>query len=181
MGTLSPTLRELDATGPQIRLLFCFVCQTLEELPDYEGRPEDDVLLNITLERHTIATIPHTGHLFKVAVKLWAVDSIRQQIIKQIRVGSGGMSEIDPTYYESKSTFSEDALRCYSAHLRPSDGCPDYLDDSKRLLPKTDKERKELGMPSVRETGGPKVYLCQFCPIHSVVTQKKRTIRGDYK
>jgi hypothetical protein len=25
------------------------------------------------------------------------------------------------------------------------------------------------------------MYLCQFCPVHSVVTTKMRALRGDYK
>lgn len=175
---LSPTIRELDGSGPQIRLLYCFVCKSIEELPDFEGNSDDDVLLQITVERHMSSGIPHTGHLFRVAAHLWAVESIRQQIIKQIRVGSGGLSEIDAAYYDSKSTFSEDALRCYSSHLRPRESCPDYGDEKKRLVPKTKAERKELGMPTLKETGGPKVYLCQFCPIHSVVMTKRHDKRG---
>jgi len=174
----TPTVQRLDDSGPQIRILYCFSCKSIEEIPDYEGRPEDDVFLQLSTERHASSGIPHTGHLFKVAVKLWSVESIRKQIIKQIHVGSGGLSELDPEYYNSKSTFSEDALRCYATHLRPRESCPDYGNEKKRLVPNTNADRKELGMPTVAETGGPKVYLCQFCPIHSVIVSKKRALRG---
>jgi len=36
----------------QIRLLVCRDCKSIEELPDYEGRPSDDLLLNISVEKH---------------------------------------------------------------------------------------------------------------------------------
>jgi hypothetical protein len=40
-----PILGEKKQTNePQFRLLYCLVCQTLEELPPYEGAPEKDYL-----------------------------------------------------------------------------------------------------------------------------------------
>jgi hypothetical protein len=106
---------------------------------------------------------------------------LRKEIIKQIRDGAGGMSDLDPAYYDTKSQFSEDAMTCWRDHLKPKDSCPDYMSDKKILLPKTDELRKEAGLPKPSEAGGPKQHLCRFCPIHSVVMQKRRELGGLYE
>ena len=38
-------VRQLEATGPMVRLLVCKDEKSIEELPDYKGNPRDDVLL----------------------------------------------------------------------------------------------------------------------------------------
>lgn len=179
--TQPTNLVPLDDSGPQIRLLYCSVCKTIEELPPFEGRPENDVLLEISVQRHETNGLRHTGHLFNVALKLWSSPRVREQIIKQIKGGSEGLNEFDPTYYASKSTFGEDALKCYSLHLRPKGACPDWRDERKRLVPDTRAERRDLGMPTLKETGGPKVYLCDFCPVKSFYMTKNNEQKGLYK
>jgi hypothetical protein len=169
--------------GPVFRLLYCLVCNTLEELPPFEGKPENDVTLTISCEKHVFPSgDPHKGRLFIMPVKEWIDEKKRKAIIEQIRGGgSKGLGEIDNTYYDSKSTFSEDALKCFSAHNRPQNGCGDYERDDKRLVPESTKaDRKELGLPSAASMPGPKVYLCHFCPVHSTVTTRKRKLLGMY-
>ncbi len=174
------TVRKLDDSGPVIRLLFCFNCTSIEELPNFEGRPENDTLLTITLEKHHSAGVPHTGHLFTVPLRLWTSEASRNEIIKQIKVGSGGISELDPDFYETKSQFGEDAMACFAAHQRPKGQCPDYKSDKKVLQPKTNEARKELGMPLLKDVGGPKMFLCDFCPVKSFNMQKAREAAGAY-
>lgn len=168
-------VREIKDTGPKIRILYCWNCKTIEELPDFEGRAEDDVLLEMTVERHQSSGVPHQGTLFKIGVKLWSVESIQKEIIKQIRnKASGGLDELDPGYYSTRSTFYEDAMKCYSKHLRPAESCPDWKSESKRLIPKTHELRKEAGLPSPAQSVGTKVYLCDFCPVKSYYMTKQR-------
>lgn len=171
--------------GPVIRLLFCFECNTVEELPPHEGPPQTDVLLELTVEKHEYPSGErHVGKLFILPVKTWAQESHRKAIIEQLRGhGAQGLDALDPdaNFYETKMQFAEDAMQCFNYHLRPSDpGCADYESEPKRLLPKTDKERIELGLPDPASSGAPKVYLCHFCPYHTVATTKKRMIRGMY-
>jgi hypothetical protein len=171
----------ITGEGPAIRLLFCKNCKTLEELPDFEGqRPEDDVLLQILTERHVSAGVPHTGQLMRVSLQFWAVPSIKEEITRQIfQNGAPGLASLMPDFYETKATFSEDAMTCWRQHLSPKDSCPDYGSEKKRLLPDTRAERKDLGLAPAAEDG-PRVYLCQFCPVHAMVVQKQRAARGDY-
>ena len=168
--------------GPKIRLLFCSKCKTIEELPDFEGRPEDDHLLEILAERHQSTGIPHNGRLMKVPLALWAIPSVKEAISKQIYERlAPGFNALMPGFYETKSTFAEDALKCYNQHLRPKGGCPDYGSDKKLLLPDTAKDRKELGLAPLKDSGAPKNYLCQFCVVHTHMVTERRKQAGMYK
>jgi hypothetical protein len=124
------------------------------------------------------------GKMFLLPVKTWMKQENRKAIIDQLKGGgSEGLDAMDPEkqFYSTKMQFAEDAMQCYNYHLRPSDpGCTDYESEQKRLLPKTDRERKELGLPDPANSGAPKVYLCHFCPFHAVATTKKRAMRGMY-
>jgi hypothetical protein len=169
--------------GPQIRLLICAVCSSIEELPDYEGPVERDDLLEISVQKHRFPSgEPHKGSLMKVPVAAWMRDEVRKKIIEKIKGGgSKGLAEVDEKYYDTRSTFANDALACYKSHLRPKNGCPEYGSESKALRPDTDQERKDLGLAPVDKSQGPKTYLCQFCPVHVQVTTQIRAKAGLYK
>ena len=178
----SGNVREIRDSGPQLRIFYCWNCKTIDELPDFEGRPEDDDLLAILVERHQSAGVPHGCTPFRIGVKLWSVERIRNQIIQQIRSQTnGGLDELDPTYYSTRSMFYEDAMKCYSAHLRPKAGCPDWKSESKRLVPNTAVERKEAGLVAPEKSNATKVYLCDFCPVKSHVMTQQRAAAGMYK
>lgn len=174
-------VKELTDNGPQLRIFYCWNCRVFDELPDFQGRPEDDTLLAILVERHQSAGVPHHCTPFKIGVKLWSNPRIQQAIIKQIREQTnGGLDMLDPTYYSTRSMFYEDAMKCYAEHNRPKDSCGDWKSDKKRLLPNTAAERREAGLASPA-AGGTKVYLCDFCPMKSVVMTKQRAAAGMYK
>lgn len=166
---------------PKIRVLWCKTCGTIEELPDFVGHPDDDVVLRISVERHRFPSgLEHVGLMFNVQAKHWYVESARKQIIKQMKGGgSEGLNEADPTFYDTRNTFAEDALKCYAAHNRPKGGCPDYGSDKKQLVPDTEKDRKDLGLEKAKYVG-PKVYLCQWCPVQSFYATKSREKKGLY-
>jgi hypothetical protein len=179
-----PLLGSREIDGPVIRLLYCLVCGSIEELPMHHGPAETDVLLQISVEKHVFPSgEPHKGKLFILPVKTWADNKQKKAIIDQLKGGgSSGLADVDPTYYDTKMTFHEDAMKCWQAHNRPGDqsvGCSDYQSESKRLLPSTEKERRDLGLPSASESGL-KVYTCQFCPYHQRVIETKRFQAGMY-
>ena len=174
---------EVKDEGPKIRLLYCYNCKTIEELPDFDGHPDDDVLLQVLIEKHESAGIPHTGFLSKIGVKLYSRPEVRKQVIENLRnrVG-GGLADIDPDYYTTKATFGEDAMKCFNLHLRPVEGCYDWKIESKRLIPKgTDDIRKELGLDSAAKSASTKVYLCDFCPAKAYVVEQNRKKMGLYE
>jgi hypothetical protein len=156
----------------------------MEELPSYDGDPKYDYLLEMTIEKHVFPSgDPHRGKLFLLPVKTWANVEQRKAIIDQLKgKGATGLDAMTPEadFYSTKMQFSEDALSCYKRHNSPKIGCGDYMTPEKRLLPKTAKERKDVGLESPENAPGPKVYLCNFCPFHSVAVQTQRMKAGLY-
>lgn len=165
---------------PMFRLLHCLVCGTLEELPPYDGDPELDMLLAVACESHAFSSgEPHKGKLFVLPLRAWAKTESKKEIIRQIKNGgSAGLAEIDESFYDSRSTFMEGAMECYQRHNKPVDGCSDWHDKSKLLIPKTVKERRAEGMARYQDEAGPKTYLCDFCPVAVGVSQRKRKLMG---
>lgn len=169
--------------GPQIRLLSCLECRTVDEIPDYEGDPAQDTLLQISIERHTdpVTQLTHVGNLYRIPVKYWSRSDVRHRVLKSISSGSSeGLAAIDADFYDTRSTFFDDAMACYRQHLSPKGRCPDWHADNKRLLPKTQADRKEAGIKSKVSETGPRVYLCQFCPANVYMVTKARKEAGQY-
>ena len=157
-----------ERAEPQIRLLVCRTCKSAEELPDFEGRPEDDVLLQITVERHQNPE-PHIGQLYKFPVKYWVRPDVKESIMNQIKEGiAPGLDVFGTNFYETKSQFGEDAMQCWSLHNRTTD-CSDYKHSRKILKPKTQQDRRDAGLDP---TGAKTIYLCDFCPVKSIVQKK---------
>ena len=171
-----------EAQEMQIRLLVCGDCKTMEELPDFEGHPDDDMLLKISLEKHVWPSgTEHVGNMFKIPLKFWANPTVKDSMVKQIQAGmSSGLDDIEAGWYDTKSTFQADALTCFQKHLRPVGRCPDWMDESKKLVPKTADLRKEAGMGRPGEGDAPKTFLCSFCPVASFMHTKRRELRGLY-
>lgn len=157
------------------RLLVCLVCKTTEQLPDYEGPTAADDTLNYVTSHHKFPSgDPHQGHLMRVEAKHWDSPSTRRAIENQIRE-SAGHTGFDTEFYATKDTLSEDAHKCFNAHNR-NPGCNDWRSPKKRLSAGTDKERKKLGLPPMAS----KTYLCDFCPVRSMVQQAAFAKAGLY-
>ena len=159
---------------PYFRLLVCRTCKTIDELPPAEEDP-NNVLLQITVERHGEN---HIGLLYNVPALIWMSEKMRPSIIEQIQQGSTGLDAFGTNFYQTRMQFGEDAMTCYAQHNKPKGQCPDYKSEKKVLKPGTEKERKAegLGTPT-----GPKVYLCDFCPVKSFNMKKANESKGLYK
>jgi hypothetical protein len=162
------------AQYPHMRVLFCDTCRTIEELPDWEGHPDDDPYLPAVAGRHGPS---HTGPgLFRLPIGLWLMEDSKKSIIEQVKGGGKGLAQFDPSFYDTQNTFKEDAAKCYSLHLRPVGACPDWQSKRKELLPDTKAERKDAGV-SLRPTG-PKVWLCSYCVVRNFYERKVNEQRG---
>src|SRR3954467_14749997 len=131
-----------------MRLLICYECKSKEPLADFGGRPEDDVELDYLIHqpRHNRAGIRHNGTVVVIPDSEWNDPSLRQEIERQIDAGlSGGETGLGSSAYAMVDTFKDDAMTCFNQHLR-NPACPDYKSESKRLVPDTAEERKELGL-----------------------------------
>lgn len=161
---------------PHFRLLVCRTCSTIEELPGADEDP-GDTLLTIAAERHSDT---HYGVLWNVPKGIWMAPKMKEAVIEQIhgKIGSG-LDSFGTKFYETKSQFSEDAMTCFSLHNRPAGQCYDYKTEKKWLSPKTEQERRAAGLPV--EARGPKIYLCDFCPVKSFNMKKHNEATGAYK
>lgn len=164
-----------------LRLLVCGHCKTIEELPDYDGPVEYDTLLENLVSRHQFPSgTPHApATLGKVSEDDWGKPHVRQEIVKQISGKLTGTSEtgLGSEYYDTRDTFQEDALACFNKHSR-NPGCPDYKSDSKRLTSGAEKDIKaEFGI-DIRADRRSDRWLCEFCPVHSLVEQARRRKAG---
>lgn len=171
------------ATSARIRLLFCETCGSCEELPNFTGHPDNDTALEYLIaDRHTYPSgTPHVGgHLADVSKAEWDNPKYRNGIIKQMNdsVKAGEGAGLGDTFYETKNTFQEGAGQCWKQHNRTSD-CGDYRAPSKELVPDTKDLRKEAGL-STRKSDRPKIFLCDFCPVQSVIDQRKNHAAGIY-
>jgi hypothetical protein len=154
----------------QIRLLICKDCKTIESLPDFEGPPEQDHLLNFLVAPHKWPDgNEHIGMLAKSDKSDWDSPRIREEITRRLAVEVGGETGFSAEYYATRDTFREDALSCFAKHHRNPD-CNDYHSDHKRLTPGTAAERREAGMGEYHSIVDR--YLCDFCPVHSIVQKK---------
>jgi hypothetical protein len=164
----------------KIRLLICTGCGAIEEMPDYEGPWQQDTWLNAKLKGHMLESGERTHgevHIGKVSQNDWINygDSIIAQAANEFTAPGKGAG-LGQTFYDTKSNFSADAFACWKQHNRTTN-CEDYRSDSKKLLPDTRAERRELGLdPKSR----PNTYLCDFCPYNSIVMQRQRKAKGDY-
>lgn len=148
-----------------IRLLACKQCQSIEELPPFDGPPEHDTLLTNLVQRHRTNGMEHIGSLFNVEASQWEQDHIKKELVKQIAAKmEGGETGLGHEYYDLKNTFQDDAMTCYTAHLR-NPACSDYRSESKRLSAGTNAERRAEGLPEHRSNR----FLCDFCPVNSLV------------
>ena len=176
-----PEVRELKGEGPELRLLVCQDCRSIEELPPYEGDPRRDILLEDSLSRHmtgehtvkgeTRYTGSHKVSVLKVAQSFWSHTETRERITKQISAGgSRGIEELEGAedYYGTRDTYREDALKCFQRHHRPDEGCIDYQNPDKRIGNPTSEGWKT----------GPRVYACNFCPVQTWVDKKKAEAAG---
>lgn len=167
---------------PRVRLLSCGDCRTVEDLPDYQGDPAGDIFLHDALSKHVNPDgSPHAhGKLMDVETKHWLLPSHRESILKRIQEVSGHTG-LDPDFYAAKATYGEDALKCFARHNR-NPKCSDYKGRSKVLTPATQALRKELGIPKYNSNNpSQNRYLCEFCPVHSVVMADARWKAGQYK
>lgn len=160
----------------KIRLLHCHECGTIEELPDFDGPPEYDSVLEYVAGRHETNGYRHVGKLYDVEERVWELKNLRNALIEQIRGRlSSGLAAFDSSFYDTRDTLRADALSCYSAHLRPKEGCSDWRTQRKMLLPPTRQDRKEVGLSM---EGAPKRWLCDFCPVRAHYERKNNEALG---
>ena len=189
------------------RLAQCNQCQILQRIPDvppktplvpariefkngfdFIYRDEDnlpqmvaafDPVLEDFVEKHSHGredrdVIGGLIQVYAVDQKTWdtmdVVTKIQEQLQKQTN-----------QWYEERDEYKAAAVECYNRHGNPDldSGCPDYMDDSRRIGPATydDGDGRTITVP-------PKFrqYLCYVCPFQQTYIQVElRRRRGAYR
>jgi hypothetical protein len=149
------------------RLLVCRACGTMNRMRDYNGPPEYDMELVETIERHMDHSrrpaIPdaHPSQLFRVSDEEAALLDLESTLVQRL-------SDEQVFIKEIRDDLKVEALRCFSQHHRPAEGCPDWKSESKVV-------GRKKGVPPPYRT-----YLCEVCPVASHVEFKTREKSGYY-
>src|ERR1700689_5512596 len=130
--------------GPYVRLLVCEDCHTIEEVPDFAGPPQHDQLLSYKVAQHQFDNTGRHGHkmdLGRVTEQDWT--NHKGELIERIQNEHGHSNAgLGEEFYDLKSTFKEDAFKCWAVDHNRTEDCGDYRSDSKALLADTRAERK---------------------------------------
>lgn len=176
---------KVNPNEPMMRLLICAKCKMVDEVPTYDG-PEGgentvqyDLSLKFFVDQHLErgCTNQDDRTLAKLPTKYWIIPKVKESIMNQIQEGSKGLDVFGTNFYATKENFTSDAMSCWIAHKQTKD-CGDYKSDSKLLKAGTAKERLAAGLE--KESNGPKVYLCDYCPVKSIVQEKAFKKQGLY-
>jgi hypothetical protein len=166
-------------TEDRVRILRCDTCgPPLEEIPWSSDDPNlpaeyDDALLYVLSKHKHPSGEPHIGRLIVVEKRAWEMPNLRRALMEQIWKGSRGIAELDLAYYDVRDQLRSDALACFQRHLRPTEGCPDWRSDSKRVVPDTKSERKDVGL-ATDPRARPAIFLCDLCPCRTFYERKSR-------
>lgn len=168
-----------DRADAKIRLLICKTCSTIDPLPDWDGPAEYDDTLLSRVGQHQFdgSNRGHDMDLGRVSEKSWNDPKVRPELLKEIahNVGTGKAEGLGQTFYDVRSTYAEDAMRCWRFEHGRTSNCDDYMSSKKLLLSDTRGDRVELGLdPKARG----RTHLCKFCPYESVVQGRKNKARG---
>ena len=176
---------EVNPNEPMMRLLVCKKCKSIEEVPDYEGpdgginSAEYDHSLRFFVDQHMEKGCKKDDWiLYNLPTKYWIIPKVKESIEKQINEGAQGLDVFGTNFYATKSNFSADAMTCWMKEHNQTRDCSDYKSDKKILKAGTDAERMKLGLE--KESSGPKVYLCDYCPVKSIVQEKAYKKKGLY-
>jgi len=150
-----------DDTGlPQMVPAFDPVLEDFVEKHSH-GRDDRDVIQGII-------------QVYQVDQKTWDTMDVVTKIQDELR------KQTD-TWYEEKDEYKAAAAECYNRHGNPDlqDGCPDYMDDDRRIGPATydDGEGHVITVPPKYRQ-----YLCYVCPFQQTYIQVElRRKKGMYK
>lgn len=176
---------KVDPNEPHMRVLKCTRCRSIEEIPDYDGPDggentmEYDLNLKFFTDDHVNKGCSRDNFtIYRFPTRFWIIPKVKDGIIAQLKDGAQGLDVFGTNFYDTKNNFSADAMNCWIREHNQTKDCADYKSDKKRLKPGTAAERAAIGLE--KEGSGPKVYLCDYCPVKSIVQEKAYKKRGLY-
>lgn len=176
---------EVDPNEPHMRLLKCIKCRSIEEVPDYDGPEggentmEFDLTQKFFTDQHVRKGCARDDFItIKFPTRFWIIPKVKEGIVAQLKDGAQGLDVFGTSFYDTKNNFTADAMTCWIKEHNQKTDCEDYKHDKKLLKPDTSAERLAAGLE--KESRGPKVYLCDYCPVKSKVQEKAFKKKGLY-
>ena len=158
-----------------VRLLFCHDCQSVDQLPDYDGPVDHDYTLAHRVAQHQFPNgEAHHGIMGRAEDTPTAISAAIDQMASMVKPGEG--SGLGQPMYDLRDNYKAESMSCWKKHNRTSD-CGDYRSDKMRLWADTKADRKAEGLATNRDER-PNAWLCDFCVVHSLVQQKQAQARG---
>lgn len=189
MSNLELPSTTMSGDGPKLRILVCHTCKAMVPIPDVPGGRGDDEMLMARVMEHQFEPVhvgrdiqsrPHEMILCRVPEQLWNNKSVRAHVVKEIQKhtrGAGDGEGLGDDLYDVKNNYMEDAMACWRFKHGRTSNCDDYMSDRMLLLADSRSERRDLGLdPKAR----PSIKLCQFCPMESIVQQRRNKRKGLY-
>jgi hypothetical protein len=145
-------------------------------MPDYQGPWQNDTWFNEKVKSHLLPSREKTHgdvHIARVEQSDWLShrSDIAGKMASEFTMPGKGAG-LGQTFYDTKDNLSHDAMTCWRVEHGRTLNCQDYMSDKKKIKPDTRAERKAEGMDA---SARPSIYLCQFCPVHAHVLQKKKS------
>jgi hypothetical protein len=168
---------EMRPTNSYVRLLFCHTCRSVDSLPDYSGPAEYDHYLNYRTQQHQSEGHPHRGLMCRVQDDIDVINATIDELEETVKAALPGTGPgLGQVMYDLRDNFQAEAMQCWKRHGRTTD-CDEYRSDAKRLWLDTKADRRAENMPTNKDDR-PNVWLCDHCPMHSIVEQKKNKAKG---
>lgn len=146
------------------RLLVCKTHGVMWKMRPYDGPPEYDMELIDLCDRHN-HEVPDPDNcralIFRVDPETASKLDVETALKKELK-------DHDVFIRDFRDSLKVDALKCFNRHNRPSDGCPDWCDDSKII-------GRKIGVPPEHRQ-----YLCMYCPAAEHVVHLSRLKKGMY-
>jgi hypothetical protein len=139
---------------------------TMIRMHDYEGPADYDMELQEVIRKHKernshIDPDDFRGLMFSCDQETWDKLGDETQVRRELMKNEWDVREV-------RNDLKVDAVKCFERHNRPSQGCPDYEDDSKII-------GRKIGVPPEHRQ-----YLCHYCPAQEYVTHQLRLKKGMY-
>jgi hypothetical protein len=168
-----------DMKNP-IRLLICATCRSVEELPPYSGDPRGDTWLREKEKNHLLPSgngFHGEYHIGRIEKDYWI--SHKKEILEKLAAeftNPGDGIGLGNALYDAKDNYMTDAMKCWSVTHKRTTDCGDYRTDKMRILPDTKAERKAEGLTTRR----PNIFVCDLCPIQSIMEQRRNSEEFGY-
>ena len=167
----------------KVRLLVCHNHESVEEVP-WCGEDNncthpgcvDPLMFRVNAHGDNCRV-----SLVDIETAVWNNPANRPELLRRIaaRTNPGEGEGIGEPLYALKDTFTEDAAKCWKRHGRTTD-CADYRHISKKLVPDTRGERKDLGLETRAKFVPTQTFLCDFCPYKSILQTKMGSDKYKY-